>query len=81
MSNYGGNMLNRIGWMPITCEESDSVRKGLTPASSLTDLDGEFGEPVIYTEWYSTETNVSILRDYRWFDGRPCEHLVVMASA
>lgn len=82
MTATGGNMLDRVGWMPVTCEEADEIRRrDLFVSSTLTDLDGEFGDPVMYIEWGSKVTKVAMLREYRWFDGRPCEHLTPMVSA
>ena len=69
-------MLNRTGWLPITCDESDALRgrsSGVT--SALTDPEGEFGPGVVYTEWCDGNS-APVLRDYRWSDPRrPCEHL------
>lgn len=71
-------------WVPITCEERERLVHGdqkLTVLSSITDPNGEYGTPRIFTEWgYQDETPV--LRDNRWPgrdwpsgpDERPCEH-------
>lgn len=60
----GGNMHDLSGWEPITCAESDTLRPDLAPLSSLTDPTGDYGAPVIYTEWGTDDGPV--LRDYRW---------------
>jgi hypothetical protein len=73
----GDNMNNRDGWHPVTCLLSDELRARSTRvSSSLTDWDGEYGDPVTYTEW-SDDDGTPLLRDYVWFhdDGDNCEHL------
>lgn len=78
-------------WRKITCAERDEAmaRYDLVPISSLTDIDGEFGTPSIFTEWGDRTTEEPCLRDQRWpprytsqemadyatrEDDRPCEH-------
>lgn len=86
-------------WRLITCEEREQLvdllgRSYNGPAapygvlSSLTDLDGEYGDPVMDTTWGHTGTEVPVLRDVRWParryfdddpampkpDARPCVH-------
>lgn len=65
------------GWIPVTCVESDELRQGKRPRSSLTDLSGTYGTPVVYTEWSEADVDRPILRDYRWPDSeRECAHYV-----
>lgn len=86
-----GEITVEITWTPITCVEADALRPGLKPYASLTDTEGTFGEPTIYTEW-GTEDG-AVLRDWRYpakwdgltWDGprepdvRPCEHMQASA--
>ena len=68
--------------MKITCEERDKLmaESKWTPCSSLTDPDGMYGTPTIYTEWESEDGRK--LQDRRWPrrgevsppDAAPCEH-------
>ncbi|WP_345434826.1 hypothetical protein [Microbacterium gilvum] len=71
------DMRTLTGWQAVSCERSDEVRAehlDKTVRSSLTDLDGRFGGPVIFTEW-ATADGRPLLRDYRWGAAeRPCEH-------
>lgn len=73
-------------WRPITCAERDDIARGPSATascvlSSLTDLDGRFGEPLVYTEWGDADER-PVLRDYRWpkDDERDCEHYVPAVS-
>lgn len=66
-------------WVPIDCDERDYLIDGPRPlsvASSLTDLEGRFGTPVIFTEWWLDDQPV--LRDYlenpHAVDGGSCRH-------
>lgn len=59
------NLHDLSEWTPITCAESDDLRSGSSPVSSLTDLYGTYGTPIVYTEWADT-SGQPILRDYRW---------------
>lgn len=72
-------------WRQITCDERDDLygreNGAWSVGSGLTDLDGEFGDPHMFTEWWDGDQPV--LRDYRWPqpsgekpDTRPCEHYV-----
>lgn len=73
------DMYDLSGWTPVDCQRSDEVRSGTHPVSSLTDLSGQFGEPIVYTEW-ADEFERPALRDYRWPESpRPCEHYVPVA--
>lgn len=73
-------MYDVAGWHTITCVESDELRQNKRPRSSLTDMTGRFGEPVIYTEWEDT-TGVPVLREYVWPQSkRECEHWVPDAA-
>lgn len=72
-------MWSRAGWKRISCEERNEhyalAGSALEPVSSLTDLDGEFGTPVVFTEWARRDQDEPLLRDYRWPDSeRECEH-------
>lgn len=74
-------------WRKITCEERealiDSVGRSCNgPAdpygvfASYTDVERE-----IYTEWGNRNTEVPLLRDWRWPNSdRPCEHRAYVAS-
>lgn len=65
-------MYNLDGWREVPCAERDQAYDlTLRPLSSLTDPDGIYGPPVIYTEWGLGEHPV--LRDYRTPGGR-CRH-------
>lgn len=71
------DMRDMRGWVKVTCEESDRCRedRDLKVFSSLTDMEGTYGEPVIYTEWGDRETDRPVVRDYRWLKSdRDCEH-------
>jgi hypothetical protein len=76
------NMHDVRGWKLVPCAESDEIRQGARPRSSLTDLEGTYGTAVVYTEWSSPTEDHPILRDYRWPQSdRECEHYVPEASA
>ena len=79
-----------ITWRRVTCEERDDVYNagidGWGVGSSLTDLDGLYGEPQMFTEWWDKATERPVLRDRRYpsrefgrADLRPCEHFVADA--
>lgn len=71
----GLSMHDLDGWTAVGCATSDEVRAGNRGvSSSLTDIDGDFGAPVIYTEWAGDGDTV-ILRDYLHPD-RSCHHYV-----
>ncbi len=78
------NMLDLSDWREVTCEESEVVRDGgVTPLSSLTDIDGTYGRPVIYTEWARPDGEEPILRDYLYephTDDPKCHHFVPVSS-
>ncbi|MBO9522342.1 MAG: hypothetical protein J7518_12465 [Nocardioidaceae bacterium] len=71
------NMHDMDGWVSVSCTESDDIRQGRRPRSSLTDPDGLYSSRVVYTEW-ATNDDVPVLRDYRYTKNpsRPCEHYV-----
>jgi len=79
----GQNMTDRTGWTQVSCPASDRIRDehlDKVVSSSLTDLDGEYGDPVVYTEW--SVGDVPLLRDYRWVaTERECEHWIPDAEA
>ncbi len=82
-------------WRQVNCQERDalidrlgrsyngfSAESGIGVFSSLTDIDGEYGPPEIFTEWGYRVTDVPVLRDYRWpGSGRPCEHFIYDEAA
>jgi hypothetical protein len=83
--NGGQNMYNLADWVEIECEEADRIRgaQPVRPGSSLTDLDGEYGDAVMYTEWWD-EHDRAVLRDYMWAplaDDRHCTHFAPEVTA
>lgn len=78
----GANMHDLTGWRKVSCTERESIflsGDGFTVSSSLTDLDGEYGEPVVYTEW--ALGGLPRLRDYRYpDDGNDCAHYATEAD-
>ena len=73
-------MRDLSGWHQIACAESDTIRPNKHPRSSLTDMDGRFGEPIIYTEW-EDDAGVPVLREYLWpKSARECEHWVPVTA-
>jgi hypothetical protein len=83
------DMWNLSDWSRVPCAVADLIRfpDVVRPWSSLTDPEGTFGAPVIYTEWGvqvpadaegQGDVNEVVLRDYRWpaFMHRQCEHYV-----
>lgn len=75
------DMRDLSGWREIPCAESDEIRSNKHPRSSLTDLDGQFGLPIIYTEW-EDGAEVPVLREYLWpkDPARPCQHWVPVTA-
>jgi hypothetical protein len=76
-----------MSWRQVSCEERDAFYaagiEDWCPGSTLTDLDGQFGEPEMFIEWWDRETEQPQLRDQRWPrrggerpDARPCQHHV-----
>lgn len=68
------------GWVEVSCEVADATldkHPGCHVASSLTDLDGSYGSPVIFTEWWVGEE--PLVRYYRR-TGQPCQHFVPAAD-
>lgn len=58
------NMHDLAGWRQVSCEERDELFAAVDCAlSTLTDIAGHYGPPVIYTEWGTTE-GTPLLRDY-----------------
>jgi hypothetical protein len=72
-------MYELSGWQRVPCTVADLMRQSnlMTPLSSLTDPDGIYGHPVIFTEW-GLLNGSPLLREYRWpsDDDRDCEHYV-----
>lgn len=70
------------GWRSIDCREADLIRRqgaGLIVASSLTDTEGRYGEPVVFTEWWwrTAKGEEPVLRDYRYPDSEVgCTHFI-----
>jgi hypothetical protein len=81
-------------WVTITCQEREELvcrngerYDGFKVAAGFTDSDGQYGQPLIYTEWYDALSGSErpVLRDYRFpaprnDDGakpdlEPCQHL------
>ena len=83
----------RVAWVAVACEVADAIRhcESLKPTASKTDLDGEYGEPEVFTEWsviYPSGREVPVLREHRWPSGsdgvvdlKPCEHYARSAPA
>lgn len=63
------SMHDMTGWHRLTCDQADIIaerHRGLEPlkvTSTLTDLQGRFGPPVIFTEWWWR--GMPLLREYR----------------
>ena len=75
------HMYSMAGWKRIPCAEREEhfaladATGGIEPVSGLTDLDGTYGTPIVFTEWARKDSSESLLRDYRWPDSeRKCEH-------
>lgn len=81
------HMMDRTGYVQVPCHVADGIRSGslLTVGSSLTDMCGEFGEALVYTEW-GIEVGEQreyrpVMREYRWPQSdRTCEHWVVVTE-
>lgn len=71
------------GWGEVNCAQRETFFRQygdrLKPYSALTDPDGQYGTPVVYTEWGAKEGEKPWLRDYRWIDG-PCRHYMPAAN-
>ena len=74
------------GWREVSCREADLIRRqgaGLTVASTLTDPDGNFGSPIVFTEWWWGDTT-PVLRDYRYPKAEEyragCTHFIAHSS-
>jgi len=72
-----------MGFVQVGCMIADLLRSDerVKPQSSLTDFDGDFGEPIIFTEWGIERNDGStlvVLREARWprDPDRDCEHWV-----
>jgi hypothetical protein len=73
-----------MGFVRVGCMIADLLKQNeiVKPHSSLTDLHGEFGEPIVFTEWGITTTDGTgtrvVLREIRWPDApeRDCQHWV-----
>jgi len=75
-------MNDLAGWRLVTCREADVIRRqgaGLQVASGLSDLNGQYGKPIVFTEWWWD--NEPVLREYRYpadngaYD-TPCAHWI-----
>lgn len=60
-------MYDLDGWTPITCAQREEIVHDHTHGklgvfSSLTDPEGQYGSPLVYTEWGIDDRPV--LRDY-----------------
>jgi len=73
------SMYDLTGWQRVPCPIADLMRQSklMTPLSSLTDPDGTYGHPVVYTEW-GLLNGEPLLREYLWpaDSSRECEHYV-----
>lgn len=72
-------------WVPATCIESDIAKasKAVTVWSGLTDLQGEYGAPSMFTEWGTADGTTPVVADLRWIaegDTRPCEHRIYIPA-
>lgn len=77
MSN---NMYDMTGWQKVDCSASEAVlaaHPNRSVGSSLTDMGGEFGYPVIFTEWWNADDE-PVARNYLWLQNptRVCEHYI-----
>ena len=69
------NMWDLDGWAEVSCHERDGMHDDmLRPLSSLTDPEGQFGTPIIFTEWGFNDDH-PVIRDYR-VPGERCTHYV-----
>ncbi len=71
-------------WVEVACEVADVIRQSehARPTAGRTDLDGQWGEPCIYTEW-GLDHETPVLREWRYPapdgsrpDPKPCRHEV-----
>lgn len=78
------SMTDMAGWDEVTCQDReqffDRYGEHLKPYSSLTDPDGQYGKPTIYTEWGSKTRDTPWLRDYRYPERKSCAHFMPNAS-
>ena len=79
------SMHDYSGWQEVACDVADSTRgaQHVIPGSTLTDLDGHYGKPVMFTEWWNDDER-PILRDYYWHphsDAGKCVHYVPEGNA
>lgn len=75
------SMHDLSGWVETSCAVADAIRfnENVAPYSSLTDPDGNYGAPIIFTEWAFQRTETLVLRDYRE-PGAGCRHYVPTAA-
>lgn len=73
-------MFDLDGFVRVGCMTADLLRAhmSLRVASSLTDISGVYGEPTIFTEWETKESECVAMKEYRWTHdpSRDCEHWV-----
>ncbi|MHA3723786.1 hypothetical protein ACXR2T_07895 [Leucobacter sp. HY1910] len=86
-------MFDLDGFVQVSCSTADAILCGsrapelgsgrgaawgsIRPSSSLTDPDGEYGSPLVYTEWSFEKNDYVALREYQFpGDDRLCEHWV-----
>lgn len=78
MPDFDQGMHDKTGYVEISCQEyEDALTPDLRVSSSLTDPDGVYGSPLVYTEWYDPVTDRPVLRSYLRGprDGeRTCDH-------
>lgn len=93
MTTESSDEKRAMRWVKIDCDAREVIvsrngerYEGLGVAAGRTDMDGQYGEPCIFTEWYDRATDQSVLQDYLWParrhsdddlflpDVKPCEH-------
>jgi len=75
------SMYDYSGWRQVDCVTADVTRgeQPVSPGSTLTDLGGNYGTPVMFTEWWRQSDDGPVLRDYYWHphsDAGQCVHYV-----
>ncbi|MFZ1361440.1 MAG: hypothetical protein WAS05_00700 [Candidatus Nanopelagicales bacterium] len=83
-AKVGQDTYDSFGWVEVTCVIDALLVQapGLKVASTITDLDGLYGEPLSYTEWFITDQNdqeLPVLRSFYWpnrGESGECRHYV-----
>lgn len=71
-------------WVRADCKASDTARgdHDVKVWSSLSDTTGDFGVPLMFTEWGTPDGTRPVVADLRYIDSdKPCEHYVYEVSA